>query len=521
MPVISVGQAMLILLKKYKNNPEKYDQIKKLYLLGVNNPADKKAIDALMQDSLFKEAEWKDFKIEASPAIIDADATRRYFETHLAFESLKQNIKFLNRESLEQYYNKLYSQLPEQARLDLKDEEVWPDEVADALSKINKHPHFSQFSEDDKTKLKLLMKCGALPSIIGERYFKGGVLPLPLLYATHEYYSSERGRITKEEKDRTSNTDKFGILKYYMPISRMDLGYANQGFSYYRPSEASTFQEGKKWPNKLFEGLVHPFQNAISGTMLLQLKTLLWNYKQKSPQFEDKDSLDNFIQCFASTYLYMSGGHSFFEFYYPLYIKEVAEEFSKKIPDFKSIGMYSLYDACDKALEDTIKYNDHIIHRKMIHQELREGKRDLKHVEPVVRQFRISKEEWKEEQKKKIKDQKKEQKNTDEEKIMRFHKDKLMKMLTDQVAFKLFVVVSKTEKRWKKVVDKIKEEFSNSRLGHDSPHHVLIHLIEGQIKLLSRLKDEDGSWDGVYRKLCELKNKVEKNKNKQVAKFKK
>ncbi|MCW8483823.1 hypothetical protein OQJ14_10665 [Fluoribacter dumoffii] len=87
---ISVGQALLILLAKNRDNGDKYNQLKHLYLAGAKDEETRAAIDAYLQDPALE-----DYEISKAPKDINRDSSRRYFETHLAYETLSSELGIL------------------------------------------------------------------------------------------------------------------------------------------------------------------------------------------------------------------------------------------------------------------------------------------------------------------------------------------------------------------------------------------------------------------------------------------
>ena len=86
-PVISPGQGLLLLMNHYKNNERKTEQLKKLYLSGATDASKKQKIKSLLNDKILI-----GYKISYDAKVINDDPTRRYFETHLCYESLKNGL---------------------------------------------------------------------------------------------------------------------------------------------------------------------------------------------------------------------------------------------------------------------------------------------------------------------------------------------------------------------------------------------------------------------------------------------
>ena len=78
-PTISPGQGLLLLIDHYKIDQTKVDRLKKLYLSGAETTADAEEIKELLKDPVLSS-----YKVSFEATTINEDATRRYFETHLA-----------------------------------------------------------------------------------------------------------------------------------------------------------------------------------------------------------------------------------------------------------------------------------------------------------------------------------------------------------------------------------------------------------------------------------------------------
>src|SRR5260221_487095 len=81
---ITVGQALLLLIEKYQDEPQRLEQLKNFYLKGIT-AEQRSALDLMLLDPVLSE-----YTISFSPAHIDEDPSRRYFETHLCSETLHE-----------------------------------------------------------------------------------------------------------------------------------------------------------------------------------------------------------------------------------------------------------------------------------------------------------------------------------------------------------------------------------------------------------------------------------------------
>ncbi|QEY52264.1 hypothetical protein [Legionella longbeachae] len=99
---ISVGQALLLLLQKYRNEPFKYLELKKLYLAGAKNDDFRTKINEYLKDELLIK-----YTISLTPESSNHDSSRRYFETQLAYETLVRQLPNLHSKSLSAYVHKI------------------------------------------------------------------------------------------------------------------------------------------------------------------------------------------------------------------------------------------------------------------------------------------------------------------------------------------------------------------------------------------------------------------------------
>ncbi|MBV8801760.1 MAG: hypothetical protein JO131_02110, partial [Gammaproteobacteria bacterium] len=397
MPVLSTGQALLLLIKKYNKPPsielkepylDKCNKLKSLYLLGPTEE-EAKDLQMLLNDPLFSEPDFKEnFTISKDFYVISEDPTRRYFETHLAYETLAKNISTLDHKKLENYMQTLDSLCSDQKE-ETKAKNTFLNELNFAIQQIDSHPHFhnDRFSKEDRDKLKILFNCTKKAYQLIQEYN----VPLSEIYTNGQYFKAKnRGRIFKDHEAITHN---FGILKSYMPVPKDDIAYAAMEFNLPKPSDGLNFDSDALWVKENFKRLVHPFVTSVSGTMLVQLRVIFWLYNNGTQHdvknndlennndveknhffpFQKNEEFADFIKCFTSNFLYLLGGHSFYEFYGTVTTPEVVKHFNF-IEDFKKINMSNLIDgpggAFDAAIERAIYYNDMFINKMRMHGEL-------------------------------------------------------------------------------------------------------------------------------------------------------
>lgn len=381
MVTLSVGQAILLLIDRYKNNQSIIADLKQLYIQGIALPMELKKIEQLFEESSLA----KEYEISYSEKTIDEDVSRRYFETHLAFETLTDSLDKLDKNDIQKHYASLHSALPGDIKnkfnhyidgtISPKDDS-FAIEYSGVLLKIENHESYNSLSLDKKEKLTFLMKCAWL----GVLHAKMPDVPLNL-YGTGFFSEQNRGRIIKQKPELpTSNffaqklpyySNHFGLMKNYMPVPRNDIIYAEHGFTFLKPSDQNTYNPKAEWPQKNFSALVHPFSCSISGTILCQLRLMIKLHSQDQLLFESQEQFCNFLKCFTSGLLFNGGGHSYNEFLSVLEIPEIRKSFTF-IEGFAQINAKTLLlngneRAFDKALEDTIAYTKVILARDTMH----------------------------------------------------------------------------------------------------------------------------------------------------------
>lgn len=385
MTTISVGQALLILIDKKKT--EDLYLIKKLYLMG---PADQKEMELL--DQLLKDSLLSPYTVSKDHHVIDKNPTRRYFETHLAYETLLLQLKSLNIKKLENVINSCLA-LAEKADVEKQCENsinfmfnaVFKKnhyhgsesayEFSEASKLVNTHEHFKVFSAEDQLKLIYLLKIAYLgPEMLA--------LHLPLREAYHSteadnYFLEPRtknlGRFTKLS---VSDTYHFGLLKSFMPVPLNDIAYGGRLFSN-KPSDRYLYNPNAKWPADNFKKLVHPYGGSISGTLVSICRTLYYLHDHKKMDFTSKTEMASFFHCLIAILIYCSGGHTLNEYYSVLKISHIQAAFGKLIDGFKDISMQELLakdneKAFDLALKKTLCYHRVLLAKSNLHEDIEE-----------------------------------------------------------------------------------------------------------------------------------------------------
>lgn len=382
--IITPGQGLLLLIKHYQHDPIKLQTYKSLYLNGANTT------DNLLEmcNALLDNPVMTNVELIIDESSINGDPTRRYFETHLAYQSLKHQLHAITIAELASLYETILTILAPHIpsnklitihqvlngmliRPTFQKRENY--EFNFYIKKIIHGSIFSEFSKIDREKILYLVKIIYLSLAHGWCDTK---LPMDI-YHSGRFSPSARGRVMRDMEDlRSMRNQHFGLLKGHMPLAMNDIARADTPFEHVKPGDYSTFNVDSPTIQECFNQLVHPFSNSISGSFLLLLRVLGYVYTQKSGT-DFTPSLDKFILlirlCISSS-LYYSGGHSLYEYIAIIKTPEV-QHFFEFIPEFSQLDLAKLFydkneNAFDEALKDTLEYYEHLTARQSTHLEL-------------------------------------------------------------------------------------------------------------------------------------------------------
>ena len=236
-------------------------------------------------------------------------------------------------------------------------------EYSTYIHKIKSTQLFSDFTQEQRDKIYLLVSSAFL-GVMNAQF--NAQLPLNI-YGTGLYSEQERGKQLLQEQQTTRN-QHMGLMKGHMHLPLDDVARQDSAPPFVRPSDQAAFIKGAGWVNLNFSKMVHPFSNSISGTMLCQLRNLAQFKQDGKDIFNSKDKIEKFAQLLISSRLYGSGGHTLFEFGFPLELEQIQHEF-KSIPNFNEINLDSMFhqhneSALNAALEKTQVYNQAILKRE-------------------------------------------------------------------------------------------------------------------------------------------------------------
>ena len=414
--VISVGQALLILIDQHKEDQITLQQLKLLYFSGIQCESDRIQIEEWLQEEALR-----GYTISIDYKIIDNDPSRRYFETHLAYHTLQTSLKNLNLEEVESHYSSFQNLIADSpitkkifddlihSRVDEleKNTNLCPSdkniikEYSDLLSKLNisyaisklksenemqkksitekdleksinefkMGSPYKQFSAEDRRKMELLALVSLTCSLISK-----DIVSLPIdIYNEGYYIAKNRGRIEKQDQAEVKS-NHLGLMRNYMPVPRNDIAYSETTLANQRVADRYTFNPEAKWVKEVFSRLVHPFSCSISGIMLGHHRAFKFLKDSNQLIIDSEQKYVNYLKTLISFLLYNSGGHTFYEFTFPLSLPEIKEAFSF-INNFDKINKEQLFfygneEAFEKSLEETIFYNKIILNKARVHQSL-------------------------------------------------------------------------------------------------------------------------------------------------------
>jgi hypothetical protein len=200
----------------------------------------------------------------------------------------------------------------------------------------------------------------------------GANFPLNI-YKKGIYSIAQRGLLAIKGQNTTRN-QHYGILKGHTLLPADDIAMNVNIPSLVRCPNRSTYFPNANWVKQSFSGLVHPFVNSISGTILCQLRALAHFTTTKQCFKNSSYQFNTFFRLMISTLLFYQGGHSLLEFTAPLRVDAIQEAF-KPISGFSNIDLISLFfknnqKAFNHSLDETLKYNRDLLQRKKLHLQI-------------------------------------------------------------------------------------------------------------------------------------------------------
>lgn len=262
-------------------------------------------------------------------------------------------------------------------------------EFAGILRKIRSNELFSEFSDEQTKLIETIIRANVLATQYAQ-LADTDVMPIDI-YTSEPIYvngSGERGKIIKKGVESTRSLN-LGIMRSWMPTAQDDISRGVKDGEHVRSADKATYDINKQWPKINFDRQVHPYANSISGSMLCQLRAIAWlenpeknaspthpiNQQLLSNTDSRADVLENYLRFYISALLYTTGGHSLFEYFQPLRVDPVKDHFATIIEHYDDITLESMFlehniDAFDAALQKSIEYNDRILLRQQLNQEV-------------------------------------------------------------------------------------------------------------------------------------------------------
>lgn len=399
---ISIGQAILLILQQSSLSSIERSKIESMYLSGCKSPEDAEFLNKIIAREKESNKYLQSCEISVSPEVIDNDPSRRYFETHLAHNITVKEIKAMSLEQVKSHYESLldlirsYEPSLATSLTNVMDRRLAPPWDMARIKKIGAdvYEYFctiaeaeKKFGKDDFEKLKYVIAStllGVVASCISSQKIKENpedfeILPMDL-YGRGLFSSEKRGRTLREGSHFFSTT---GIIKSMAPVPYHDdaVRYEDEKKPFdFKSTSNSQYVLGlvsKNWSDQSFSLLFHPFVNTISGTMLCQLRASKKLMEEGKLSFESPNSFLNYVKCLVSSMLYLAGGHSLYEFTYPLTLPEVVEGYAS-IPHFaEDMTLSRMFyetntEAFHNALNRAEKYNLQMIERALVLEELRD-----------------------------------------------------------------------------------------------------------------------------------------------------
>ncbi len=380
---LTPAQALLLLINHYDNDAPKQSELKKYYLSGAQlHDAQQYSsfCSYLLDDPLLAP-----YQLLLDENSINNDPTRRYFETHLAYETIKQQIsqvKYDDVIDLAKLITALIDPDISEHKLKTIQQVLFGEcykpsfkqtvnlEMSSLMARIKEASIFEELSVENREKIQCLVSVVYL-SIVNT--WRKTELPIDI-YLTHPYYVN-KGKILCGREQQTTRTKSFGLLKSHMPLSEDDKAVSRKIYTHWKASDYAKFDPCAPVVQSCFQHFVHPFSNSISGVFLAQLRVLA-RLKRDGTQhaFMQPTAFIRLIQLTLSIFLYYSGGHSLYEYCCVLSLPEVRDEF-RWMPEFDDLNLLSIFythniEAFDTALAATQNYHSMLLNKKWLHQNL-------------------------------------------------------------------------------------------------------------------------------------------------------
>lgn len=373
---IPPARALLIILEQ-EIDPQNRDKLKSLFLRG-----------GLDLPEVFKQYSdrLKGVEIDFSDKAINNDPVRRYFESHLALQTLLACINRLSSPLLEVLHDAVVAGLGSTAKVEHKND-MMPaatNEYSDAILRIQssqktitKMPSSGEGYEafDKKSCKKLLVIWNLIhASVLLTQESRD--IPLQDVYESPPFTDDTRGRILK-----TPNKDEgppfsslAGLMHSKHPIPREDPLLPLRHFFFKKSSDGCRYDKEAQYIKELFTHGVHPFSASISATYLALLRSLAALYAVKKLPIMTLEDFTLLSLCAMSAMLYHGGGHSYYEFISVVQLPAIKKYFSNIFNEFSQLDMWQALQtnqtAFDAAFAQTRSYNAILLKHELMMKDI-------------------------------------------------------------------------------------------------------------------------------------------------------
>lgn len=352
--VVSPGQAFLLLIDNYKDNAKKSNELTRLYLCGATRKTDDKKIKQWLTDKVLAP-----YKVSFAKRIITNDPTRRYFETHLAYETLKENMQRIDNQELQKHFYHLQQMLPTKERTQIahvlngtlhEDDSTFFKEYTSYIGKISTGILFKQLSPPDREKIEIIVKNAFLGSIICQHMLA----------------------------EKLNDTPSLPLLT---DIVRSDE-------TYLKPFVETTFRNGAIWVNQQHKKTATPITHSLYETMLCQLRCMAKLKKDGTAIFTSSvEKMTVYCQLMLAVMLFANGGRNLHQLNVLLKDSYVQQEFNY-LSDLDALYRTDNQRAFDKALENTLDYNKIMMLRQNVQMQIT-GELPLKTANPALEKLQF------------------------------------------------------------------------------------------------------------------------------------
>ncbi len=404
-PLLTPGQAILLVMSEYEPGTAEYAELRRLYVCGADSPQATRAL----RGRWFRHPVLQGYPITYHPDKINKDPIRRIFETRLSFHTFTESVERLSYPSLENlkgfleriifrlgpqhlehakaimigqtqhatnadeidygiFFTQImyawryakYAQLHE-AR---KHNPLTPIDFIEffnpreydlyARDELLKNP-YCHLSADSCTKLAFTVQCAFLSVFAAQR---GAPMPLDIYLRDIVPFKG----CDVDPSFQSTRKRNHGICKGIEPRIGINVDQSKHDLPNAKSSNKARPNISSRLVRAMFEQWVHPFSNGISGTMLCFLRVLALIEWQGHSHFEhDRAHLVDHLRVMVSGLLFVTGGHSLYEYTSTLWLPAVREAFAA-YPWFVELNLETIFiegnlGPLDMTLNDLIKDN--------------------------------------------------------------------------------------------------------------------------------------------------------------------